>query len=332
MNKNPITRFVCYKGFFIFGLIVFSCLLTQAETGGAVSKSFAVGPGGLLTVDTQVGSIQVRSWDQHEVSIEVISDGKRGPSGEPLDFDVQFLQDGNNVKVTGKILKTESFLSRIFGKSPKVDYQITVPNRYNIDLKTSGGSIRVDDLTGKVRSHTSGGKLTFGRINGPVWGRTSGGSITLISCQGKVDVQTSGGSIKIGEVEGEVIAHTSGGSIEIEKARGIVNTKTSGGSIAIEEAFGAIQARTSAGSIKARFSGQPQADSELSTSAGSVTVTLAEGVAVTVDANTRAGKVSADIPVANANQVSRTSLYADIGGGGPKLVLRTSAGSIYLRR
>jgi hypothetical protein len=82
----------------------------------------------------------------------------------------------------------------------EVEYRITVPSQFSVDVATSGGPISVDGLKGDVNAHTSGGSLHFDHIDGPVNGRTSGGSITLAGVKGRTVVHTSGGSIHISEV------------------------------------------------------------------------------------------------------------------------------------
>ena len=84
------------------------------------------------------------------------------------------------------------------------------------------------------------------------------------------------------------------------------------------------------GNGSATITRQPSGDCRLSTSAGTVTVTLAEGIAVDVDARTSIGGVSSDFSIDGT--VGRNSIRGSINGGGPELHLRTSAGSIRIRR
>jgi len=66
-------------------------------------------------------------------------------------------------------------------------------------------------------------------------------------------------------------------------------------------------------------------------SGGSVVVTLAGGIAVDIDASSGGGgSVSSDFEV--DGRVRRTSIEGAINGGGPQLHLRTSGGSIRIRR
>ncbi len=300
----------------IAGLLVVAPV--SAETK---SQTFDVAPGGRLVVDTDLGSIEVDTVDSDRVTVDVTWSGR----GED-DFSVDFTHSQNHVTVRGDYQRSGFFG---WASSPKVRFEIKVPQRFDVDVKTSGGSVSIADLTGEAHAKTSGGSLSFGHITGSIWGRTSGGSISLEGGRGPADIHTSGGSIRIGEVDGEIAAQTSGGSIHIVRAGGNVKAETSGGSIKVDEVMGAIDASTSGGSVTAYLSQQPKGDCRLSTSGGRVVAYLADGVAVDLDAKSSGGGVTSDLTVASEVK-SRTSLVGQINGGGPRLTLRSSGGGVRL--
>lgn len=288
--------------------------ITFGSIEDSVNKSFAVKPGGTLTLDTPRGSIEVRGIEANKVDIEVIRKAKTSDKKEAeeifgylrLDFD----QTGNDVTIKGiKTTDSNKKLNKL-----NVKFILTVPRVYNVDLETSGGSISVDELEGSVDIQTSGGSLDLNNIKGPVEGKTSGGSIT------------------IGKVDGNVKVNTSGGSIHIENAYGTVNAHTSGGGITVNEVMGTIQADTSGGSVKAYISQQPEGNCRLKTSGGSITVYLAEDVALNVDAGTSGGSIHTEFPVTIQGKISKNEFKAQLNGGGPELYLHTSGGSIYIKK
>ena len=306
----------------VFALIVLP--LATAAAGGdiedSIEKSFTVKPGGTLTVDTRRGSIEVEGASGSRVEVTVIREARtsnRDKAQEMFDkFPVDFEQRGSDVFVTANY-QEKNVLKRFWndmGNKLRVRFIIKVPEVYNVDLKTSGGSISVNDLEGRVLSRTSGGSLKFDNIAGDIKGRTSGGSV------------------RIGEVYGDSEINTSGGSITIDRARGTVDAHTSGGSITVHEVMGAIQADTSGGSIKAFISRQPEGSCRLTTSGGGVTVTMADDISVDLDARTSGGSVRTDFPVTVQGEIKRSSLQAKVNGGGPELYLRSSGGSIVLKR
>jgi DUF4097 and DUF4098 domain-containing protein YvlB len=300
---------------FCIVVVLFIAVQAFGITEGDLKRSFSVGKGGTLTLETDIGSIDIQTHDKDRVDINI--EFKKKTSNRRKyerfldDFDVSFQQDGNDVTVDAEY--DRDFWNSI-GRTVQVRFELTVPKRYHLDLATAGGSISVSDLEGKVDASTSGGNLDFGEINGPVVGRTSGGSVSVKACRGRVDVKTSGGSIHLGEVEGNVYARTSGGSIQVDEVKG------------------AIDAATSGGPVSAVISEQPREDCQLKTSGGGITISMAEGIQIDFDAKTSGGRIKTDFPLTVQGEISSNMIRGKVNGGGPLLYVRTSGGSINLNR
>lgn len=283
-------------------------LTDRADIPGSetIRRTFTVRPGGTLELRTDIGSLVVMPGDGDRVEVEV----EHNLEG----FSVAFDQRGNTVSVRGEHERRTRWN---WGRNQQAQFRVYVPERFNANLNTSGGSIRIGDLEGNVEVRTSGGSLRFGHIKGRVRGHTSGGSIQLDGTSGEVEVETSGGSIRLGDVGGTVRAETSGGSISIR------------------EVGGQVYARTSGGSIEATITKQPRGQGLLETSGGSIRVQIAEGINLDLDAATSGGRVrSAFHPEhdRDRNRGGTDALKAPIGRGGPVLNLRTSAGGIHVSR
>jgi len=300
-------------------ILIMAALLTTAcyefSLGSAsdnVHKTFRVEPGGKLTLDSDSGSIEVSSGGRGEVRVDVEREASGSSDSEAAEIlsrlQLDFRQDGNDVYIQAKSRKDNFF--GLGGRRLRLRFVVMVPDNYNLDLKTGGGSISVNDLEGTVMARTSGGSLKFGYIKGPVTGRTSGGSIHLEGGQGPLDAQTSGGSIHIGRVNGPVKAHTSGGSIHVEEVQGT------------------IEATTSGGGISATISMQPEGDCELSTSGGSIHARLSRDLNLNVLAKTSGGSVRTDLPIETQEERKQSRLEGRLNQGGPRLVLATSGGGI----
>lgn len=303
----------------VFSLGLVSCSISETWAGGSedvMTRSFDVSEGGALTMDVERASIEVNTQNGETVKVKVVLKAKTSSKSRAQeifdDYKMDFKHTGSDVTVEADWEGGSGFFSG--GNRIRVHFMVTVPEQYDLDLKTSGGSISVSDIEGEVKAKTSGGSLKFETVKGKVLGNTSGGSIRLQGCTGDADVKTSGGSIRIGKVHGEVKANTSGGSIKVDEVMGRINANTSGGS------------------ISAYISKQPAGDCSLRTSGGSITAKLAKGIKVDVDAKTSGGRVTTDFPVTiRAGELSKHKLQARINGGGPELYLRTSGGSIRIQ-
>lgn len=291
-------------------LLLFAAITTaSAKDDPYRVETFSVTNGGTVTVRTSGGSISVTGTTGNEARVEMTV-RKNGRVLTPSDTDlsnytITIRKDGNNILASAE---RKSGSGNIWSgyNNESVSFTVFVPAAYSSNLNTSGGSIRVSNLTGTQRVNTSGGSLTFENLSGDIRGRTSGGSIEAEGVRGPFDVSTSGGSIRIKDADGAMVVKTSGGSIRIENARGSVSGHTSGGSITAEFI-------TVTGPI------------DLGTSGGSVSVTLPETLGFDLDA--RGGRVvTSDLAFRGTTDTNRMS--GSVNGGGVSVRLRTSAGTL----
>jgi DUF4097 and DUF4098 domain-containing protein YvlB len=322
----------------IIGLVCFiiaasCCVAADDAAEKTITKSFAVQSGGAVSVDADQGDIEVLtgSHDQVEIVVERnVSGGSETQQAKVLKaHKVTFSQDGNNVHVEAN---TEKKPRSWFSTEPNlsVHFRITVPKRFDADLTTAGGNIKVSDLIGNVDARTSGGDLIFSKIQGRVSANTSGGNIRAENCTDNLAVQTSGGNIIIKNFTGpSAQADTSGGNIDASACSGKLQLKTSGGNVDIAEFSGpSVYADTSGGAVSLGMDQQPTGDSWLRTSGGSITARLPESVALNLSASTDGGTVSSSLPVAVEGKQKEGKLEGKINGGGPLLSLKTSGGDI----
>jgi hypothetical protein len=291
-----------------------------AATEEHVEKTFTVSSGGKLVLDVNVGSLEVKGADRKDVHVEVnrkattrgfFGANEEKERAELKANEVTFAQEGNTVIVKSKRDKNAPRNSDV---NLNARYTVLVPRQFEADLKTAGGGIRVDDLTGELKAHTSGGGLKFANIKGPIDGHTSGGGIDLSGSEGTAVIKTSGGGINVHNHKGDLTAHTSGGGIDVDRVEGNV------------------QASTSGGAVSATLAKTPTADCRLESSGGGITLRLPENAAVTVDAKTSGGSVQSDLPVKIAGAKKRDSLKGEINEGGKAVYLRTSGGNIHVKK
>lgn len=308
-------------------LLLLSATAAFAASEDTIKRGFNVGDGGTLTLDADVGDIKVVAGGSG-VAVEI---HRKARNADDLkEHEVTFSQNGNDVTIKGDRENRHSWFG-INDWNFDVQWNIRVPKNYNVKLHTSGGDIDLSDIDGTADARTSGGDISAGRIGGPASLQTSGGDIDVKLARGNVLAKTSGGDIDIGDTTGEVEARTSGGSITLTRVGGDVLAKTSGGNIRVDEAYGSVDANTSGGSITARLARQPKGDSRLTTSGGSVTVSLASGIGVDLDAQSSGGDVVSDVPLTVQGKVEDDSIRGRVGGGGPKLVLRSSGGGVRVK-
>ena len=269
--------------------LVILAVCTAQAADKTLDLTFKVSPGGSLVVDADGASIKVTGADTNQVTVHMIV---RGSEKELANMTLDATQKGNDVTATMRRTKGGNWFSWGSWRNES-SIEVTVPRRYEVNARTSGGNIDLKDTVGSVKLNTSGGNITTMNVNGSVSLRTSGGQITADKVRGDVDADTSGGDVRLLNVDGRIKGHTSGGSVRVSLVganRGIFAT----------------------------------------TSGGDVELTLPQGTTGNVSASTGGGDIKTDIPV-TTTVLKETHLEGTLNGGGQPIEARTSGGSIRLR-
>jgi DUF4097 and DUF4098 domain-containing protein YvlB len=321
--------------FFLLLLAAALGLRSLAATEDSVKTNLTAMPGGKLVVDVDFGALEIATHASKEILIDI----QRKVSMRTAEREAAFLkdnpiaitQDGSTLSIrsrkSGKISWNWSFGSQ----STQARYLVTVPVEFAANLSTRGGPISVRGLHGNLKADTSGGGLRFEETEGDLNGSTSGGAIQIKNSKGTLRVETSGGGIRSEGGAGSLHADTSGGAIEVKSFGGPVRLHTSGGGIRLESIAGEVFGETSGGSIHAQLPAPVPGAVHLSTSGGGIEVVTTSDAAFDLDASTSAGGVSCDLPITTSGAKHRSQLKGPVNGGGPKVVLETSAGSVRVR-
>lgn len=212
--------------------------------------------------------------------------------------------------------------------------------RSNLAVSTGGGNIHVGSVGGTLSISTGGGSVMVDVGNNAVVVNTGGGGIHVGRAGGTLKVNTGGGNIEIGDAGAAVIAGTGGGEIRLRSAGGQVRAETGGGNLQLWGVSGGISTETGSGSITVELVNGRFRDSTIETGSGDIVVYLPADLKVTVRAavefcNGRG--ITSDFSELNVHTEGGQyghEVYADgsLNGGGPLLKIRTSNGSIQIRR
>ncbi len=320
--------------------LAFAINVSAAEK--RLDQSFSVQPGGTLTVDADGANITVRGENTDRVHVVVVFEGS---SSAVENAQLSAQPKGRGVEVVAK--RSDGWLSWLSaGSGLRANVTVTVPSRYDLDLKTSGGgitveavqgraigrtsggSVNVKSVVGNVRMHTSGGSISLAEIRGDSQVETSGGRINASRITGKLDAETSGGGIELTDIRGPVDARTSAGRVVARNVAGDVKLSTSGGGI-VAEVEGAIYARTSGGGIDIALTGANRGI-DASTSGGGISIKVPRDTKADFDGATSGGSVSCDLPIKLTRSEGK-HLSGAVNGGGPLIKAKTSGGGVRLQ-
>ena len=206
---------------------------------------------------------------------------------------------------------------------------------------TRGGSYRIGTVSGRVRILTHSGEIRVGGAGGGADLKTYGGDVVIGPVTGDLKVSTAAGDIRGGAISGSVTADTAGGDIRIERVGGSLDAKTAGGDVIAPSVGGGVRASTAGGDVRIGVASRDiRGGVTVHDGGGDVILTLPADCRAEVDLEVTGtddeddeSSIRADFPGLSVTRRPGTQhMTGTINGGGEKIVVRTSSGTIRLRK
>jgi hypothetical protein len=208
--------------------------MTTYETPGPVR----------LRLRLAAGEIDVHAADVTQTTVEITV-----LAGDPSAA-AEIIQESRPTPDGGHQIRVEAPMRyRMFGRTPKFRFRLTVPSGAHLDARTASGAVATEGRLGDVEVKTASGDARIERAEGRLSASTASGSIEVGSTGGDAEVHTVSGPVHLGPVTGSVRLHGVSGRMEVLEARGSVRADTVSGDVAVER-LGAGQ--TTIGSVSGR--------------------------------------------------------------------------------
>jgi Putative adhesin len=155
-----------------------------------------IGGSGLLDVDASPnGGIKVVGWDRGDVVVRSIIRA----SGE-TDADARRVVAGVRIETGARIRASGPDTGR--HDSWSVSFELQVPRRGQVALRTNNGGISIDDFQGIAEFRAHNGGVTLRNVGGEIKGETTNGGLTIDLTGDRwdgmgLDVSTHNGGIKM---------------------------------------------------------------------------------------------------------------------------------------
>lgn len=148
----------------------------------------------------------------------------------------------------------------------------------------------------------------------------------------KVNVHRGDGAVSAKGLEGELDFTTGDGSLDIEDVDGSLRAHTSDGSVRVSGRFDILELRTSDGrvEVEARPGSQLHEAWDIRSSDGSVTLRIPGDLAADIELHTSDGSITTNIPIAVEGSLRSHDIHGKMNGGGNRLTMHTSDGSVTL--
>lgn len=153
--------------------------------------------GGTISVDGRMnGGVSVKGWERNEILMRA-----RIQSAAPSEAEA---------KEMAAQVKIETAGANIFANGPdnrkdhwwSVSYEVFVPMRSNLSLKTNNGGISITDVNGQLQFSALNGGVSLKRVGGSVKGGTTNGGLSVVLSGDRwdgeaLDVSTTNGGVSM---------------------------------------------------------------------------------------------------------------------------------------
>jgi DUF4097 and DUF4098 domain-containing protein YvlB len=207
-------------------------------------------------------------------------------------------------------------------------------------LSTSGtSSYRIGDVSGRVKILTHSGEIVVGSAGAGADVKTLGGDIQIGPVKGDLAAQTLAGDVRAGSVSGAARVETSGGDIRIGRVDGGLRARTGGGDIVVPVVIGAVAATTAGGDVRIAVASRELKNGvTIQSGGGDVTLTLPSDFRgdfdlTVTEADPSETAIRSDFPEISISRREGTVRGTGaVNGGGEKVRVQTTSGTIRLRR
>jgi len=258
-------------------------VLLSASLLFAAGQELAARPGETLRFDLRGGGdIDVMGWDRDTASVTTEITGR---DSAQVNVDVARTASGISISTPSQHRNIKA----------SVKIKVSVPKRYNVEIKTVGGDVSLRELEGEFSGETMGGDIVLSGLSGEADIGTMGGDISVRESQLDGSVKTMGGDVELDTVEGNLNASTMGGDVIQRNVRGRsgsggepVRVRSHGGNVAVDTAPLGADVHTMGGDITVQSADQFL---KAKTMGGDITIKRATGEA---DIHTMGGDIEVD--------------------------------------
>jgi DUF4097 and DUF4098 domain-containing protein YvlB len=268
----------------------------QARSATRTDTTFAVPANGRLLLDALNGVVTVRAWDRAEVRVQAAH-----PSNTRI-----------VTRLRGRDLRLESEQAR--GPHGRVEYHVTVPRAFGIQVEGVNLPVTVHDVGGVVRVSNVEGAVTVSGTSGALELESVGGVITVDNARGAIEVSTVNQGIRLNGVQGRIRADAVNGSIIM---RGVDADR--------------VEASTVNGEISFTGNIHDRGRYYFGAHNGRITLALPEQANATLRIESKTGRIDAGFPVP-VTSIRDGHFAATFGTGSASIEVESFNGNVRLVR
>lgn len=304
----------------------------QENKTPTITKTFDLNQPGTLNAKSSGGGIEVKGNDQRKVIVEVFirKNGKVLAPSDPMvrdvleDFDLEIEKNGSVITANVDRKRNFNFLRNV-----GISLNITVPKEMSCNVSSSGGGLKISDVSGTHNFSSSGGGVDLVNISGTTKAGSSGGGVDATNQNGDIELSSSGGGVSLNGGHGSVSAHSSGGGVTLTDIHGDVDAGSSGGGVRVTGESGNVKATSSGGSVRVNIR-KLSKELYLESSGGGIDATIQDGDKLGLDLDLRSDKVNIDLQNFSG-KAEKGRVKGSMNNGGIPVYMHASGGNVNVK-
>lgn len=281
-------------------------------------QAFDVQEGTKLVLHHGDGEVAITPWEKSTIDVEVIyrASIKKAGSGSVRDFEVEFEQSGDTVRVIGKEPSVSVVRGLSYHWKREYSYTVKAPPWIVLELDGQDGNVSIKDWGADIALELSDGDIEIDGLQGDFRIEGQDGDIQIRDCE------TTRGSIR-----------TSDGDVTLERCAGSIEVDGSDGRLTLSQIRGEkLDIRTSDGDVELDLLASDGLDLTIRSGDGSVAVGLDPALSVTFTIQTHDGDVRLSGIEATGLQRDERRTSGRIGDGQGTIQITTGDGDVVLRQ
>jgi hypothetical protein len=314
-------------------LALFSCNgFAQENDTPTITKTFGLDQPGTLNAKSSGGGIEVKTHDRKEVVVQAFirKNGRILSPSDPLvskilkDYDLDIEKNGSSI--TAIVTRKVNFN---FWENTGISLTIIVPNRMSCNVSSSGGGLKISNVTGNHNFSCSGGGIHLENITGTTKASSSGGGVHATNHNGDIHLNSSGGGVTLKDAHGNVFAHSSGGGVHLTNIQGNIDASSSGGGVSVTGEAGNVKATSSGGSVHVNLSNLSK-ELYLQSSGGGIDAIIQNGDKLGLDLDLSSERINIELNNFSG-KAEKKRIKGTMNNGGIPVYMHSSGGSVNVR-
>jgi DUF4097 and DUF4098 domain-containing protein YvlB len=241
---QPMNRHCQSLGIWSAGLFLFAASTAVAAAPEHQERHFTVQGHPVVVLQNVVnGRIEVKSWKNSEIVVSSTT------VKDKVAIDMEQVGDRIDIAATSTAASSQPH-------DVEANFQLTVPEHTELQLKTQTGLIYVEQVTGDMKLESIAGDVHLKEVSGYIIVKTTGGSFICTLCSGKLEFTSVSGNAQL-----------------LQPSFTNVNLMTTSGNILYDGDFlrtGIYTMKSGKGLVEVRFSGNDSFDLQAKTYSGVV--------------------------------------------------------------